>query len=411
MCAVGGFKGERIVLVMFVAALLIELAATFWTGLRVPPETMAEGSDLRSYLTAADILSAGKGTALYDLETQLTYQRARFPEVAPGSLLVFANPPFVAGALVPLSHLRIGTAYLVVLTLNALLLCMCFGLIALRHSETGSLSTRLAVLGVLSFLPTWTTLWQAQLSLPLLVGVLGAVAAFARGRDWLGGLCLSLLLLKPQLLPLPVLFLVMQRRWTAVGGVAFGGAGAVLVSLALAGAEGLIGWTRLGELLVTVGDEFGIHPRRMVTLRGALHAIAATDSFAPVRLPWAWLSGAAVALLGWRWRRPVHGPAFGLQLGVAVAAGVVLSLHAYRHDLVLMIPVALAFARAVATPGRTRSRTLLVGLPLLVWAFPWTLGTPLPEPAIVPLLVGFIATAALAGTELLTPARDSLQNS
>ncbi len=406
----GDFKGERIVWVLFLAALFIELAATLSTGVRLPIETMAEGSDLRSYLTAADIVAAGKGASLYDLDIQLSVQRARFPDVHPGTLLAFANPPFVAGALAPLADLRVGTAYRVVLTVNVLLLCVCFGLIAWSRAENEPFPMSLAVLGALSFLPTWTTLWQGQLSLPLLLGVLGAVAAFTRGRDWLGGLCLSLLLLKPQLLPLPVLFLLMQRRWTAVGGVAAGGAATVLVSLAVAGVDGLIAWTRLGELLVGVGDEFGIHPRRMVTLRGALHAILGTDSFTSVRLPWALLSGAAVVILGWRWRWRVQGPAFGLQLGVAVAAGLVLSLHAYPHDLVLMIPAALAFAGPAITTRSLPGRALLVGLLLLVWAFPWTLGTPFPEPAVVPLLVVFISAAALVGTEVLTPPRCSLQN-
>ena len=109
------------------------------------------------------------------------------------------------------------------------------------------------LLAILAFLPLTITLWQGQLAIPIWLALTGAVLALRAGQERRAGAWLILGLLKPQLIALPLLALLVGRRWRALGVVAAGTAGVLGVSLLAFG-----NWScRLPGLPEHV------HPRRM----------------------------------------------------------------------------------------------------------------------------------------------------
>jgi hypothetical protein len=243
------------------------------------------------------------------------------------------------------------------------------------------------ILGAASFLPMWTALWQGQLSLVVLLGVVCSALAFRGGRDVLAGLSLSLLLCKPHLIGVPVLFLLLQGRHRALLGLALGAGAAALVSLATVGPGGVTAWMALGRELMDIGDLYGIHPRRMYTLRSLLHLLMRSDGLGPVLLPWVAGSVLLLATCAWFWRKPLAGARFGLALGASIVVGLLISPHGYKHDLVLAAPAALALAVAAIDLRPHRSSRWALAAVGLFWAIPWVAGDPLPPPAVVPVLL------------------------
>jgi hypothetical protein len=387
----------RILLLAFGMMLMLEVLATVrWWGTD-GAEEIALGSDLRSFLTAGDMVAGGEAGSLYDLSAQLRWQQRRFPVVqSESSLLVFANPPFVASLFAPFGGRSTAEAYWTVLAINGVLLALSLSLLWILLDGMSPVTRLAFVAGAVSFLPVWTNLWQAQLSYPLLVGVLGAALAFRNRSDVAAGLCLSLLLVKPQLLLLPVLFLLLQRRARALAGVALGGLVIFGVGWRAGGFEALGEWAQLGRHLLDVGDAYGIHPRHMVTVRGAIHTTLGTNDFAAVRLPWVLITlGSVCALIG-LWRRPLAQRAFELQLGGAIVAALLLSPHGYPHDLVVTIPAAVALSRAALESPTGRWAPFALGAVLLLWFVAWLAGDRLPHAANVPILVAVLGLLAWA---------------
>jgi hypothetical protein len=376
-------------LLAFGMILVVEVLATVHSFTRDGIEEVAAGSDLRAFLTTADMLKAGDAEALYDLDLQFAYQQRRFPQLQhPHALLVFAHPPFVAAAVGFLGGVPTHTAYWMGLGLNGVALVVALLLVSRVLREHDAFSRTVLLAGVVSFLPVWPNLWLGQLSCWLLLAILVGWLAFRTNRDLLAGLSLSLLVCKPYLLVVPVLFLVIQRRHRALAGVGLGICLAFLLSLMVAGTHGILAWLELGRHLMGAGDVYGIHPRHMYTLRSGIHVLMQTDAFAPVRLPWLLGSVAGLIALAWYWRNPIESGAFRLQLGVAVAAALVIAPHAYQHDLVLAVPLAIGVSAAALEGLPSRWAVATLATAALLWFSPWLVGDWIPPAAVVFVLVG-----------------------
>ena len=181
--------------------------------------------------------------------------------------------------------------------------------------------------------------------------------------------------------------MVLQQRHRALAGVGLGVFVGCVVSLMVGGTDGIVAWMELGRYLMDVGEAYGIHPRDMVTLRSGIHVLLQTDEFAPVRLPWILASVAGLIVLAWSWRRPIAGSAFRLQLGAAVVAAVVISPHAYPHDLVLAVPLAVGLSAFALENLASRWAMATLATTGLLWFSPWVIGGPIPPAAVVLVLL------------------------
>ena len=145
---------------------------------------------------------------------------------------VFIYTPATAIFFAPLSALSIQAASVIWLWLTEIFIAAVVIMIARDLKWTRS--SRYAPfwgLGIVLFMPVMLTLLMGQVSALVLVVVAAAAVLFDRGKWLAGGLLLGLTVVKPQpvlfLIPLIGLWLILNRRWQGLAGLAlsFGASG------------------------------------------------------------------------------------------------------------------------------------------------------------------------------------------
>lgn len=217
---------------------------------------------------------------------------------------------------------------------------------------------RYAVVGLTILAPpVIVTLLQGQLSFVLMIGLLAGLSFLRAGEDLKGGIWLGILLVKPQLIVLPLLVILLQRRWRALSGFALTTAALFLVSVMVVGWTGMLRWLDLLLAAPGWGEAYGVHPQRMYTLRGILYHFPGLADAGDV-LTW-WALGVAIAVLPllWHWRRrdAGEGTRFDIQAAALVVTMVFASPHAYFHDLSLLL-LSVGFLVRYASTGRGSTR-------------------------------------------------------
>ncbi len=329
--------------------------------------------DFGVFYAAARLVRDGRGDQLYDLdaiheEEARVYERPR--EQAP--LLPYFNPPAFAAALVPLTWLPPGTAAAVVLALTTGLLAV--GVALLWRSSRLGVPGAWVLLGMLAaFQPVRDTFFHGQPSFVLFFAFAAAFAAFASGRERLGGALLGLLLLKPNYALIPVAALLWKRRWDALKG--FGAVATVWVALSVAASGVSVLWTYPAFLwqAATWDNANGISIAGMFgwnglvrTLLGPGHHDAVTAWSLALSIP----TLAAVAL-AWAGPWTVEGPRFATRYAAVVLASILVNAHVYRQDVI--VAAAPAFLLLAGTAGRERlavAAALSAGWALLAYHFP-----------------------------------------
>lgn len=325
--------------------------------------------DFRAYYTAGLMIRAGAGPSLYDLDSQFDYQRRIIPEMKdPAGLLCFLEPPAAALPVAAIAGLPLRPAYLIWTAFNLLWLVLLTRLITSVLVSVPSQSRFRAVAMCLTFLPAWVALTHGQISFVLSTGLLAAWLALRAGRDFRAGLWLSLLLLKPHLAILPVLWLLRRGRGRALAGLVTGGTMIAAASLAVTGWDGLVAYPKVLLNAITWGDAYSVHPQATFTWRGLLQYLFETDRATPV-LPY-WLGGTAVAL--WLLLRSYDGlsrpesPRSAFEWSLLTATILFTSPHTNYHDLtLLLVPGVLVFAGVHPRALEGRNVRMLAALPYL----------------------------------------------
>jgi hypothetical protein len=235
-----------------VVALGLTLAALSFTAGRdgLTPWGRPLGEDFSAFYDGSVIIAHHHAGRLYDQATSDALYHARFPSMA-ASTLPYVYPPFMAAALVPLSHLPFRWAWAAWLALNGALFAV--GLAVLwralggRRGPVGQ-GRWPVLLACVAFEPWLFECWLGgQLSGLAFASISGAYALDRRHRPFTSGLILGACLYKPTLLVYIVPLLIVTRRWTTVAGVATTGAGLGACSIAA------VGWpttARYGHALV-----------------------------------------------------------------------------------------------------------------------------------------------------------------
>ena len=201
------------------------------------PEAYVRQTDFRSALTAATIISEGRGDHLYDLITQQDAETEVVRGFPVSGLRPYTQPPYWGLALAPL--LQLGLPAQTVFTLWTLLSAAAAGL-SLGILAAGWPARRgpswLLMLAATSFFPLITGLMVGQSVGLALLGLATASTAFKYQRDLLAGACLALALVQPTLLPLILLSLIVARRGRALLGFGLAGSAAVVLPMPVLGA-------------------------------------------------------------------------------------------------------------------------------------------------------------------------------
>jgi len=190
-----------------------------------------------------------------------------------------------------------------------------------------------------AYYPVHLSLWLGQNTTFVLLGCCGVYAGLRSRRDGLLGGMLLLVALKPQLLPLVVGLLVLERRWKAL--TIAGGALATIV-IAVTPILGLA-WPLHYLRFVLVDSNRGAavaeKPMYMVTWRGV--AVNLFGESAPSLVTPLFIALAVLTLGGflWVWWRVQRRGGAGAQTvwALALVVTILISPHLNPHDLSILI--------------------------------------------------------------------------
>ena len=201
------------------------------------------------------------------------------------------------------------------------------------------------VAAMLAFYPVFVTLRTGQLSLLLAVAVLGLYRSARDGRWWIAGAWLTVLTIKPQLVPLAVVYLVARRSWRVLtASAAFTGAVAAATALAL----GPMVWVDYARHVHYLEQFWGSGtPDYMLNARGVLTRVLGLDHAAEIDVvSYAiWLGALAAAVTVMCRRRLDRAADTRMEFAFVIAVGLFANPHLFIHDTLLWtIPLLLCAA-------------------------------------------------------------------
>lgn len=179
-------------------------------------------SDFTVFWTGWTLILHGHASALYDEAAQrATQELLMYGMHFEGGLMAFLNPPHAALVSAPFGWLadRAGeqAAFVVWTVGNLALLGMLVRSLCQEWRVVDRRQQFMLGSAVLGFYPVFCAVRQGQPSILLAVAALGVYRAANAARDWTGGAWLVVLTIKPQLVPIVVIYLAARRNWRLLG--------------------------------------------------------------------------------------------------------------------------------------------------------------------------------------------------
>ena len=385
-------------------------------------EGVVRRADFRSTLTGALVIKDGNGGHLYDLQTQTGAQeRVLAPYFTVGDMLLpYNHLPFEAMLVAPL--LLAGLSFPVIFGLWSLLMALAVGLSlwlmhkALPMHQPAGL---VFILAACTYGPLIRSFILGQNSPLVLLGLCGTYAALKLGHPMWAGAALCLAALKPQVLPIVLLLLVLQRQWRTLAAFAGGFAALCVFAMPVLGVDWPVQYGRLLLGVANWEDTGAIDPGIMHNWRGLASNLFAGWAPGLVTPAFLLLSVASAALLVWAWWRShaeyrvpdidhstlgTRYSVLGTDLLLALAGllAVLTSLHLNPHDLTLLIfPAWIIAAYATSVVWDARRSALWLGI-LWTGYVMTSLGDP--TALVIPsVLLMTLAAAMLAGAVVRRP--------
>ena len=303
--------------------------------------------DFLQFPVAARLIAQGRATELYDEQVLADGIRAIIGKQTSVRLQYFYGPQ-VALLFLPLVQLSfLNQAEIWV----ALSLLMYFGCVYLLWKACPGLSLYpgLVFLCAIAYPPLYHFFVRGQISAVVLVCFTGASLAFLARRDWLTGIALGLLVLKPQFLVAIPLVLLLARAWRVFAGLAVS-AGLQLASSLFYFGRGVMRpyvATLLQSARRPATAELSLSPIQMHSLR----------TFWVLLIPWplgVWAlyilsSLAVIGMAAAVWKSPSP-PA--LRFSALILAAVLVNPHIYIYDLLALVPVFLLLVDWISSDAR-----------------------------------------------------------
>ena len=320
---------------VFLLASVLSLALVYlllWLRMLNDP-VQYTGTDFVPFYAAAQIAKNESPSQIYDLQLQQKYEDGLGDfDIQLQDVRIYLNPPFV----VPLASLVTGKNFLtslvlweVLMALHLLLATSLLFLLVRHHFSRQILF--IFLMGILFFFPGYKSLVIGQNSAMLLLGACLWVYGLLTRKDWLAGLGLALMTVRPHIaLPLALPFLFKRRSvwwWFLIG------TGSLAVfSLIYTGMDGILGFLKI---LTISGDGSNTTTgeKSMVNLIGVLIRLFPS---VPVsifrRVGWGAYLFTIISLCGLWIKSP---EIQGKQIGLAILIITFTAPHMHMHDLVL----------------------------------------------------------------------------
>jgi alpha-1,2-mannosyltransferase len=332
------------------------IAFSLWV---TAPERFRNSVDFPAFYNAGRIINEYPRGSLYDRELQQTLYQEIAPAAAARTNLFFVYTPFFAVIFAPLALMPYLPAFVCWVLISLALFTVGFRLawtaasLPVRYLNTGFVLA-------LGFLPLYSwCLFIGQTSTFGFFWLALAIYLDRRGRGFVSGCALAMLLYKPTLLLLLVPMLVVTKRWRTVAGFCVGAVVLGLVSLAVIGFSGIPAYL----------DTLAFFSRAKAT---GLHLIwfdvDALSFFLPLLGKHAWLAALALAavvipFLLRAWRRDPED-----SFALAITWTLVLNFYVVIYDSTLIILAVVLTAGSLAHPYLPRGfRWLLLALFLVPW--------------------------------------------
>ena len=228
------------------------------------------GADYRAFRASAEIARQAGYAKIYDLAAQDAVQRPLYARNASAQvqkdyaviptpyLPVFILPMQLLLALPPVE------GWVAWMAIQIVALFLYFRRIRSSIAPLQGPST----LALFVALPTFFTITFGQVNILILVGFCEFLLALRQEKDFEGGLWLGLLMVKPQLLVLILPALLLERRWRTLLSAGVVCLGVVIVSLFIAGRDGISALVALW--LGYTGSMPTTYPESMMNWRGLM---------------------------------------------------------------------------------------------------------------------------------------------
>jgi len=332
---------RRVFVVAALASLLLSYALLWLRMITTPVDQT--GPDFIAFYAAGRIAQAEAPARVYDLALQQHYEEEVIGfDVAPEHISPFLHPPYI----VPLAQALALDNFILSFVLwdVVMLVFLALGAAPLYYLLKEGLSRRqrlVLLAGILLFFPCYASLMIGQDSAIVYLGVCLWLFGLLTEKDWLAGLGLAAMTLRPHLvlpLALPFLFTCTcasagKRRgvwwWFLIGAAAL-----ALVSLAYVGVDGVEGFFRI--LLVSgQGENYHTGEEHMFNTIGVLwRAFPDMPSLYVHGIGWGvYLAATAGLCVLWA-KMPLLSER---HLSLAVILALFTSPHSHIQDLVLLI--------------------------------------------------------------------------
>ena len=364
-----------LVLLIIINITLIAINAGLW--ITAAYQKLFIRADFTSFYTGFYMVRVGEGANLYNVALQSSYQQQFMGGVTfEGGVLLFANPPFVAVVLSPLSSLPLSTAfYLWSLIQLSLLIWVLFSLNRL-FSCWNKKERIVLMIAILAYWPLTYNFLLGQFSLLLVIGLLQMYIAMKNSKLTQAGLWLVLLSIKPHTLLVPGMLTLNRRYWRVAVTAVITGLFIFIVTWLIIGLKPWLEYIRSLLALGSFFGKFGVTPSTEYTIRGVLSNILGNSQGTLINIisTIILLLGMIYVWLLWRRGIPQDGSRFSLFFAFTVLLSVFLSLHLNPHDsLVLVLPVAIFYdyLRQSGYPRRIYSILILIS-PLIFFIAAFT---------------------------------------
>ncbi len=333
-----------------------------WIGIMTDP-VLYTGADFIAFYAAGKV-SQNEGPAhIYDLDLIHKYQQevVGFP-ISPVEISPFLHPPY------ELSIIKLVTLNDFVLSFklwNLIMLCFfILGTVVLVLSLTPEIKKNLywlVGLGFLLFFPNFVGLSNGQDNAILFLGAALFVFGLVKEKDWLGGIGLAIMTIRPHLTLLLVVPFLFKRRkifWYFL----LGAFALFLISFINVGVGGIEGFLKV-ILVSGSGVSYHTGENHMFNIIGILYRLFPSLPASIVHgIDWVFYILAIIGLSIYWVRSNVIG---GRQVTLAVFLALLTSPHTHIHDLVLLI-IPVIFLIKLLIRSNTFSEKSILTLPLIV---------------------------------------------
>lgn len=321
-------------------------------------------SDFTCFYSEAAMVRDGMGKSLYDLSVIARYQEKvlegrRFEE----GVLPYSYPPHAALFFLPLAALfQRSTAFYVWSFCQALIFIWLLSLLRALSRSYDASERRFLTASLLAFPPLFATFKHGTMTL-LMVGCLTQFyLCLKTKRNAQAGIWLLTASLKPQLILLPLCYLLSTRRWRALYSALSAALTILIVSSLCLGWRSWLDFFHTALVINKAYDTMGVAPRIMYNFKGMLTVLTRNHHGAWINTASHLMLLSSILFSLWLWHgkrrhqdclradtclpnRQAHGQTFlNLAMGFTFVLGFFFSPHLHPHDgLLFVLPAALFY--------------------------------------------------------------------